>query len=390
MAKKRTAMLAVFVLLRTFALRDTRVSVLKRPSTYSIYINKSPLKLDVMKKLFALLIATAVGTMAYAQDDDIYFVPSKSKTQVTTTPSSSLRSSYEPISRTTTTTTTTTTENWAEGRGNNGWDVDAYNRRGTTTVTDTAYYTGDEGTYIEDQGDGECTTMLVRFHSPRFGIYVSSPYYGVLTDYYWDDPWYWDYGYYGGWYGWNSWYGWGWGWHPYWHSWWADPWWGGHWGYAHWGHGPGWGGGWNPRPDGGRGWAYRAPDRGINNGVRPSRSYASGGRSYGTSRASRSYNNPSYTSGRSFGTSRSSSTRPSRSYNSGENNSSRSYNNSSSSRPSRSYNNSSSSSRSFNSSSHSSSPSRSSFSSGGGRSFGGGGGGRSFGGGGGRSGGGRR
>lgn len=70
----------------------------------------------------------------------------------------------------------------------------------------------DDG-YDDGYEDGYFTSRLVRFWSPRVGVYVSSPFY---MDYY-DlcyDPFYYGYAspWYGwgwsGWYGWGSWYGW--------------------------------------------------------------------------------------------------------------------------------------------------------------------------------------
>ena len=195
------------------------------------------------KSLLVLLMCLCTGG-AYAQDDDVYFVPSsKDKTPSTVTGNNS-RSSYEPVVNS----DELSSDNWAEGRKNDHWDVDSYNRRGknyrynSDTLSASADY--DEG-YADGYEDGSYTARLVRFWSPRPGVYVSSPYY---LDYYdlWYDPWFYGYGYswgwsfsWSGWWGWGSWYGWrpyyswwGWGW-GHWH----DPWWGGPayaWGHGHW------------------------------------------------------------------------------------------------------------------------------------------------------------
>lgn len=308
-----------------------------------------------MKKYIALLVlALGTSTLSYAQDDDVYFVPSKSeKSKSNTAP----RSQYEILSE------DNSSSSQVQSYNDNGdWDVDAYNRRRQSADT-----VATEEVYDED-ATGVYTTRLVRFHSPRVGVYVSSPYYSVLTDYYWYDPWLtpWDYPYYYG-----SWYGWGWspfyygG--PYWHYSWHGPWWNYGWGYPHyWGshwHGPSWAyrpsGSWRPNTDR-RVTAYR-----------PSRNYAAGGNRYGVgTRPSRGYATPSTNSNRTFGnTTRPSrnygnSTQPSRNYGNANRNNSNNYS------PSRSFGNSRGSV---------SMPSRSGVSTGGGRSMGSGGG-RSMGG----------
>ena len=207
-----------------------------------------------MKKSL-LLLAVCLGSLGtYAQDDDVYFVPSsKDKTETNDTYTAPGRSSYSPI--TGSDDQTFQQSNWAAGRGNGQWDVDAYNRRGRNykgnTVADTldAQQSYNQG-YDDGYEDGSCTARIVRFWSPRAGVYVSSPYYMDyygLCDFY--DPFYYGYGSawsigWSGWYGWGSWYGWrpyygswyGWGgWHSPWYDPWYDPWYGGYgwWGGPH-------------------------------------------------------------------------------------------------------------------------------------------------------------
>lgn len=343
-----------------------------------------------MKKSLLLLFMCLNVWGTYAQDDDVYFVPSSKQHTAKAVQPAEDRSTYTPIPSDET--------NWAEGRGDGGRDVDAYNRRGRNyrgecndTLSDKSCY--DQG-YEDGFEDGTCTSRIVRFWSPRPGVYVSSPYY---MDYY-DlcyDPWYYGYGTvwswgWSGWWGWGSWYGWRpyysswWGWGPSWA--WYDPW----WGY------PGWHGDhphhWYPSnavsgPRGGylayggrRGTSGSTAFGGRGGSMRPSSSLGMSGRYTGSTanRPSRSYG-----SGRVSGT-------PSSGGNSLRNNGT-------SSRPSRSFGNSnresgknsdsyrsSGSNRSSQRSSTYSQPSRSSFGSGGGFSGGGsrsgGGGGRSFGG----------
>ncbi len=307
-----------------------------------------------------MAIFLTFGATAQAQDDDVYFVPSKKK-EVAKKQTARPQSSYTPLGS-----SAGEADNWAEGRGNNGWDVDAYNRR--QQAADTVAVEN----LSADEPEGTYTARLVRFHSPRAGVVVSSPYYTVLTDYYWYDPWLFPYGYdpfYASWYGW--------GWSPYWHgSYWH------HWGHHHywwdyswnWGwhpHGPGfWPGHWGGtvpapgRPSGGR---YLDTSRRVT-AMRPSRGFGDSSRGNASNRPSRNYLNSSAPSNRSNGLT----TRPGRSFSNSSNGPSRRNDSYS---PSRSFGNSSNSSRTFSTPSRSSSPA---------------GGGRSFGGGGGRSGGGRR
>lgn len=350
-----------------------------------------------MKKSLLLLGMCLVATGAYAQDDDVYFVPSSENNTESQDIYISETSSYEPIADE----SYYESSNWAAGRGNGDWDVDEYNRRGRsytqqevdTMTADDFYQDG----YEDGYEDGYYTSRLIRFWSPRVGVYVSSPYYWDYYDWYYAyDPWYYGYGSpwswgWSGWYGWGSWYGW----RPYYSSWywgwgWNRPWHGGWWGgpsYA-WHHHN-----WLPAnaergPMGG--WVARSGSRGgglsrsvattssrSGLGLSNSRNSLSG-RSLGTrsvSSSSRSYSN-------SRAVNRSGLSNSSRSVSSSSSSGSRSVNRSSS----RSFNSSStrSSSSSIGSSSRSIGSSRSISS--GSRSFGGGGG-RSFGGGGGRSGG---
>ena len=199
-----------------------------------------------MKKSLLLLAMGLMSIGTYAQDDDVYFVPSsKSKIESNDTYTAPGRSSYTPIADNQNDANFESSD-WANGRGNGKWDVDEYNRRGRNykhNVTDTisSQQSYDQG-YADGYEDGSCTARIVRFWSPRAGIYVSSPYY---LDYY-DlcyDPFF--YGYASPWtFGWSSWWGWGswYGWRPYYSSWygwgwggWYDPW------YDPWyNHGWGW------------------------------------------------------------------------------------------------------------------------------------------------------
>ncbi len=292
-----------------------------------------------MKKSLLLLALSAVALGAFAQDDDIYFVPTE-KAQPAVKQVEPERSSYSVIPATK---AEQQYDNWADNRA--GWcDVDEYNRRGMShndsvvslpNATESEYYGADDAS--------DCTVRLVRFHSPRVGVIISSPYY---YDYYnivydpWFDPWYDPWYGWGGWYGWygyrpwySHWYGWGpyywgwsWGWHRPWHNTWA--WHGGHRGW----HGGG-------RHHGGWSGTYHATTRDREYQRGP----VNGGRSFGrttvnprsNSSGSGSSVNRGIAQRRSFGTSSSSTSRSTgASRSSGSN--SRSFGNSSSS-SSRSY-----------------------------------------------------
>ncbi len=325
-----------------------------------------------MKRFFITLMAICtIATGSFAQEDDVYFVPSRNaKTKVTNTsgvPSSSYQSIETPAE-----------SNWAEGRGYGHWDVDAYNRRGAyadSLTSDSLYqsmYADSLGLYGSGSGY-DCTERIIRFHSPDPGVCISSPYYAdFYYDLYWYDPWHynsWYWGAYNPWWGWSyryspywysGWYGW-YGWYDPWYHPWYDPYWypGGGRPPHHPGHHPGYAGNGGHRgPTGGyvsyshqgnrqghssTGSRYRSGNRSTRNGGSYSTGYRPS-RNYGTS-----------TSG--SRSSRSSSSTPSRSYNSG-----------SSTR--------STGTPSYNSGSSRSSGSYSSGRSGGGRSFGGGGGSR--------------
>ena len=222
-----------------------------------------------MKRKLFLTFLLAVGLSGVRAQDDVYFVPSETAKEAAEAPA--FESTYENVFA-------EGEDNWAEGRGNNGWDVDEYNRRGAwrdSLAADTAAYADEAG---EEAAGYSCTGRLVRFHAPTVGVLVSSPYYyAYYDDLCWYDPWYYD-AYFGwGWYGW--------GWRPYyWSAWWGgwyDPW---------WGWGPGWGPAWGhhhhhwahiPGAIGGpRGGFVRYAGRGSAT-ERPSNRYLAGGRSTG-------------------------------------------------------------------------------------------------------------
>ena len=310
------------------------------------------------------MLLAAVGFMpATAQDDDVYFVPSKSsKTSQKDRSNFSSQAERIPVEA------SNTYDNLYEMSDR---DIDAYNRR--YAVTDSIDAADD---YAEDNEEGTYTRRLVRFHSPTVGVYVSSPYYDVVADYYWYDPWFTPW-YYSPFYGpnyawtWSPWaYDWYWGWG--WHTWWYDPW---HYHHHHHWYDTAWRPSFNGRPGNGR---YIDTYRRVT-ADRPSRNYNyASGTTTSRTRPSRSYNTSTSgtdRAGRQFGNSSNSSQRSSRSF-SGSGNSNQSTQRNYGTTPSRGMGNSSVGSRSFGSGSSVGSG----HSMGGSRSMGGGGGGRSFGG----------
>ena len=209
-----------------------------------------------MKKSLLFMICCLSTLGAHAQDDDVYFVPSSKNKVEVEAPKSFSSSSYTEWND-----DEDDYADWSEGRGNGNWDEDSYNRRGNKNEDDACrseqrydkqekqnkrhkkekydndYDEGYEDGYV----DGYFTSRLIRFWSPRIGVYVSSPYYWDYCTYSYYDPWYytwgpsWSWGW-GGWHYWNSWYGW----YPYHHHWhhrWYDPWYGYPsyaWGSTHW------------------------------------------------------------------------------------------------------------------------------------------------------------
>ena len=196
-----------------------------------------------MKKLFLLSLAVLPFINAAAQDDDLYFTPDMNGVveDVQTNSPSNNRRTDDAV--------------YANAKysvyNNNARDEDEYNRRynfsgGYQTEggadysldyesNDTVFNTD---TIYDNTDDYAYSRRILRFHSPRVAVALSSPYYWDLVygygvyDYLYDayyDPFFysWGWGYGWSWGPWSCWYGGLWGWyHPY------------HWSY--WGWGPGW------------------------------------------------------------------------------------------------------------------------------------------------------
>ncbi len=182
-----------------------------------------------MKKTFLLLLAVLcfMPYALWAQDyeDDLYYVPSKSKKvqiQVITSSASESDDSEEIVLSDPGSTLVSKEE----------MDVDAYNRRydsaAPSAYEEEAYeeeYADDSDAelYVVEDDDYTYTTRIIRFRNPSLIIHLDSPYYWSYSlgwDPYWDS-YYYPYWGYASWYGpsWGFHYGWGYHWGP--HYW--DP-----------------------------------------------------------------------------------------------------------------------------------------------------------------------
>ena len=199
-----------------------------------------------MKKSLFILSFACMGVMGGYAQDDVYFVPNGHENV-----KAASGSSYQKIDA-------NDESAWYEGRSS-GRNVDEYNRRnGKYRSSDSIYYKNKDM-----DSDGEYTSRIVRFHSPRLVI-IDSPFYWDFYDTYMYDPWFtpswywtssWGWGYRYGWY--DPWYSWRWrGYYGYYDPFysaywgWGDPW----WNYYTWTPGPrGWRdtnrGGWGGRRD---------------------------------------------------------------------------------------------------------------------------------------------
>lgn len=192
--------------------------------------------------VFSLIALLTFVNVAWAQDDDVYFVPTKKalKNEQRQYMNKTYSGSDDVFEY----------DHWSNERSEGTRSVDEYNRRYKKGKV--ARQHDSVSCCQNDVEEQNMTGRIVRFRSPRAAI-VASPYY---YDYYYDlayyDPWFYDWGRIG-WYGWMdpfyfgigwnirfspwnpfwpygryySWYG-GWGWNPWFpHYGWNDPffWW---------------------------------------------------------------------------------------------------------------------------------------------------------------------
>ncbi len=195
-----------------------------------------------MKRLFLLSLAALPFINISAQDDDLYFTPDMNgvveEVQANKPSTGRVDDSVYENSKYSVYNTNARDEdeynrryNFSGGyqtEGGSDYSLD-YESNDTVFNTDTIY---------DDTDDYAYSRRILRFHSPRVAVALSSPYYWDLVygygvyDYLYDayyDPFFysWGWGYGWSWGPWSCWYGGLWGWHhPY------------HWSY--WGWGPGW------------------------------------------------------------------------------------------------------------------------------------------------------
>ncbi len=183
-----------------------------------------------MKK-FIFLSLLLMPMLAMAQDDDgMYFVPEKKTVEV----KKESKSTVTKVNRSTTPSVAV--------YNSSPRNEDEYNRM--SAPSDSDYEEDYDEVAYDEEDDFRLSRRIVRFHSPRVGLAISSPFYWDLAysygayDYVYDvyayDPFFWDYGWRYGW-SWGAWHSWHapmWGWSACWHW---DPW-------CHWGYGPAWGG----------------------------------------------------------------------------------------------------------------------------------------------------
>lgn len=194
--------------------------------------------------IFTFAFALITTLSMNAQDDDLYFTPSKKKVN------SELISS---VSHPRNVTIVNAQPPVLAVYSNNKRSEDEYNRRyksmtewqtsggvEDSLAASVEYLDSLEGYDINDpELDYSYSRRILRFHSPSFGYYLTSPYYwdlaygyGAFDDFYYPyyyDPFYWNYGWGYGYVSgpWDCWYGPLWGWrHPtYWSTWGYTPGW---------------------------------------------------------------------------------------------------------------------------------------------------------------------
>ena len=211
-----------------------------------------------MKKLFLISLLTLPVVNAMAQDDDLYFAPDMTgviENVQENSPSVNVRTPRR-------TETAVYDKSKLSVYNNSSRDEDEYNRRYNFSSdyqteggadysldyesNDTIFNTD---TIYDDTDDYAYSRRILRFHSPRVAVALSSPYYWDLVygygvyDYLYDayyDPFFysWGWGYGWSWGPWSCWYGGLWGWHhPYRWSYWG---WGPGWHHGHYGRYYGW------------------------------------------------------------------------------------------------------------------------------------------------------
>lgn len=197
-----------------------------------------------MKRAILIVLSVITAVHLYAQDDDMYFSNNMSGEVESVQAPTSTDASYKsrPMSY---------DKSKLAVYNTNARNDDEYNRRYSFSSSyqteggadysmdyesNDTVFNSDSLSY--DDEDYYYSRRLLRFHSPRVAVALSSPYYWDLVygygiyDYMWDayyDPFFytWGWGYGWSWGPWSCWYGSFWGWHhPY--------------AWSYWGWGPGW------------------------------------------------------------------------------------------------------------------------------------------------------
>lgn len=246
--------------------------------------------------LLAALICMPFALMA--QDDDMYFIPTKKKDAEKSVRTSKTSAYQRPVNTQREQPASTyyleeVTPGEVDYTNGNTRDIDEYNRRGSVKNTSSISLKGD--TLVINTNEEETRNYVVREKPYEEQYEDDGTYYGdrlrrfngyiVVDPWYWEryyDPWYWD-RYYDPWY-WDRFYAWGGPWASY--SWWG-PSWGFSWGYSwgcSWGYSWGWRPGWHPHGWYSHGGWYREPVAyGHRYSNRGGRYYGGGGRGSSTS-----------------------------------------------------------------------------------------------------------
>ena len=159
-----------------------------------------------MKQVIFILMMAVLPLGAMAQVDDLYFVPKKKQAKAEV--KAATGTNVVKVAPATVTTPQNGTNVVRIGKKSNivnGIDEDEYNRRSTTTYSTEQEYTeeesyeySDEQTY-DEASDYAYSSRIVRFHSPRRAVLLSSPLYwdvvynsGLDNWTIYDDGIYWD------------------------------------------------------------------------------------------------------------------------------------------------------------------------------------------------------
>ena len=208
------------------------------------------------KKMFLMILVSAIPFLAFAQEWDDIYATSKSKESKQKEVKVKTTAPQKQVDQTQVLVVKDNGDITLERTGNVNIDVDAYNRRGDVSVYDAeqAQMPDDSIANADEYKDYEYTDRIVRFHDPANSVKISSD--NEINVYVVNDT-YSNYYRNRGW-NFNVNFGWGWGgygYYPWYDSWyspsyawgWYDPWYYGSWGWG-WSrpwYYSSWGWGWN-------------------------------------------------------------------------------------------------------------------------------------------------